>query len=159
MQEIKMEGLEQIARLARRLKNAPELIQEAKRRAFEEAAPEAKAIVDREIGGTGKVQSWQAPYVGSLGGYAAVRPKADTWTEPTKKEGNEYAVGAVTNAIVSGHRFPTPSGRKGYKYRGKSSRLSVPSKPFYEDAEPEVKELAVRTAKKVVAELVKEIGG
>ncbi len=159
MQEIKMEGLEQISQLARRLEDAPELIKEAKRRAFEEAAPEAKAIVDREIGGTGKVQSWQAPYVGSLGGYAAVRPKANTWTEQTKKKGNKYAVGAVTNAIVNGHKFPKPSGREGYKYRGKSSRQSVPSKPFYKNAEPEVKELAVRTAEKVVEELMKEIEG
>lgn len=158
MQEVDIKGLEQIDRLAKKLKASPEIMREARRKAFEEAAEGAKKTVDRHIGGRGRVKSWQEAQVGSRGGYAKVQPKADTWTEPTKKEGNQYAVGTVTNAIVSGHAFPgqgaiKKSRRKYYKdAAGRQNK--VPAKPFYDDAEPEIQALARETAEKVVRELM-----
>ncbi len=162
MQEIELRGLEQIDRLAQKLAKSPEIMARAKREAFQAAATEAKRIVDYSIstaleGNVGKVQRWQASQVGSRGGYAAVRPKKDTWTEATKKAGNRYAVGAVTNAIVSGHRFPTPSGRKYYKERILIPQQHVPGRPFYEDAKPLVQELAQRTARRVLEELLEHL--
>lgn len=159
MQEVSFKGLEQLDQLAKRLEKAPEVLRDARRRAFEEAAPQAKRIVDAHIGGTGKVRSWQTYSVGSKGGYAAVRPKKETYTAPTKKRGNRYAVGAVTNAIVSGHRFPSTRGRKGYKPRIQSGAMKVPGKPFYREAEPEIRALAIQTARKVEQEVLDALAG
>lgn len=157
MQEIKLTGMEQIERLSKKLDAAPEVFQEARKRAFEAAAPEAKRIVDRHIGGSGKVRSWQEAVVGSKGGYAAVRPKKETWTEASKRSGQRYAVGAVTNAIVSGHRFPRPSGRKDYKARIKISAQRVPGKPFYSQSAGEIEALAKRTANNIAEALMKHM--
>lgn len=67
-----------------------------------------------KIGGTGKVQSWQQKYMGSGGGYTAVRPAANTYD----RSGN--AVGYVTNAIEGGHRVRTGRGPS----RAKMQRVS-----------------------------------
>lgn len=166
MQEIELRGLEQIDRLAQKLAKSPEIMARAKREAFQAAATEAKRIVDYSIstaleGNVGKVQRWQEAQVGSRGGYAAVRPKKDTWTEATKKAGNRYAVGAVTNAIVSGHRFPTPrrgsKGRNRYRERIVTTHQRVPGRPFYEDAKPQIQELAQQTAQRVLEKLLEHL--
>lgn len=159
MQDIELRGLEEIDRLCEKLKRSPEVFQQARRECFEAAAREAERIVDRQIGGSGKVRSWQEATVGSRGGYARVAPKKDTWTEYTKKKGNRYAVGAVTNAIVSGHRFPSPSGRRYYKPRIRSGGMKVPGRPFYDQAGPQIQDLARRTAERVVERYLKEMEG
>lgn len=146
-----------IDRLVEKLTKSLNIIREAKRKAFEEAAPQLKQAVDTAIGGTGKVRSWQAQYVGSKGGFAAVRPKAKTFTEINGR-GKRYAVGAVTNAIDSGHRFPAPSGRdKHYRPRIKSGRQSVAGRQFYQQAEAQVPEIAQLAAQKVVDALVEHL--
>ena len=103
---------QELDKLLEKLRKSPSLFREARRRAMAMAAPEMKRELDRLIGGEGKVRSWQGQFVGSKGGYAAVRPLAKTYTEPTKKLGNRYAVGYVTNAINSGHAFPGTNGKK-----------------------------------------------
>lgn len=141
-------------RLVEKLSKSPEIIREAKRKAFEEAAPQLKQAVTVAIGGTGKVQSWQEQYVGSRGGYAAVRPKAKTFTEQNGR-GKRYAVGYVTNAINSGHAFPSTSGRNNrYRPRIKSGRQNVPGRGFYQAAEARVPEIAQAAAQKVVDALI-----
>ena len=82
------------------------------------------------IGGTGKVSGWQAPHMGSGGGYVAVRPKAETYQ--TTKSGKRYAVGYITNAIEGGHRHGGPrGGGKGYRYRPRYQTAAVPGRFFY----------------------------
>ena len=159
MQSIELRGLEEIDRLCEKLKRSPEVFQQARRECFEAAAREAERIVDRQIGGSGKVQRWQESTVGTRGGYARVAPKKETWTERTKKAGNRYAVGAVTNAIVSGHRFPSPSGRRYYKPRIRSGGMKVPGRPFYDQAGPQIRDLARRTAERVAKQYLKELEG
>ena len=159
MQSVELKGLEQIDRLCKRLERSPEAFAKARRECFESAAQEAKAIVDRQIGGSGKVQRWQESTVGTRGGDARVAPKKETWTERTKKAGNRYAVGAVTNAIVSGHRLPSPSGRRYYKPRIRSGGMKVPGRPFYDQAGPQIQDLARRTAERVVERYLKEMEG
>lgn len=105
MIEIKVDASE-LKELINKLDAAPAVIQEARRTAFEQAAPRMKQALDERIGGTGKVQSWQDYFVGSKGGYAAVRPKAKTYAKDSKGKTTKYAVGYVTNAIENGHRFP-----------------------------------------------------
>lgn len=89
--------------------------------------------VQREIGGTGKVAGWQAPHVGSGGGYVAVRAKANTYQ--TTKNGHKYAVGYITNAIEGGHKTagsrPGPKSER-YRYRGRNMVPAVPGRWFYD---------------------------
>ena len=94
---------------------------------FEELAEDLLQEVRGRIGGAGKVQRWQEKYVGSGGGYAAVRPKARTYDE----RGN--AVGYVTNAINSGHAVRKPGGQA-KRYRSQVKQSYVPGKGFYEAA-------------------------
>lgn len=78
--------------------------------------------VRSEIGGTGKVAGWQAPHMGSGGGYVAVRAKANEYQ--TTKSGKRYAVGYITNAFEGGHKIRKPQGGKGYRPRIKVAAVS-----------------------------------
>lgn len=143
MQEAHIDHSE-LTRLVERLAQSPKVLKEAKRQAFEAAAPKLKGLVDREIGGTGKVQSWQETYVGSKGGYAAVRPKAETWTARTNKKGNRYAVGHVTNAINSGHRV------RRNKLGFRTSARVIEGRYFYQRAQDHAEQVAQQTAGEII---------
>lgn len=150
----------QLERLVERLEQSPQVLKEAKRQAFQAAAPKLKAVVDAQIGGSGKVRSWQEAHVGSKGGYAAVRPKAKTYTKPTKKWGYKYAVGYVTNAINSGHSWPTPSSGNRLKgYRAGSKSGWVEGKGFYEAAQAKAEQVAQEAAGQIVQALTDHLGG
>lgn len=158
MQEIQIDKTE-LERLIDKLDAAPGVLREAKKKAVAAAAPKLKQAVDSKIGGAGKVRSWQGQFVGSKGGYAAVRPKAKTYTDPTKR-GKRYAVGYVTNAINSGHRFPPPPGKaKRYKPRIKSGRMNVPGRKFYETAEAQLSHIAQETGEQIIQELTQHLEG
>ena len=151
MQEIRIDKTE-LERLIDRLDAAPEVLREARRAAMEAAAPKLKQAVDAQIGGSGKVRGWQGQYVGSKGGYAAVRAKAKTYTEPTKG-GNRYAVGYVTNAVNSGHRFP--STKLGYR----TSAGVVPGRQYYQRAQGQVEAVAQEATRRVVDALTEHLEG
>ena len=51
---------------------------EKKRDLLEQVGTRLLQEVRTGIGSTGKVSGWQAPHMGSGGGYVAVRPKAET---------------------------------------------------------------------------------
>ncbi len=84
-------------------------LKDAQRRAHLAVGEAILADVKRRIGGSGKVQSWQAAHIGSGGGYVAVRAKADTFYTQQNAAGEtswgaqRYAVGYITNAIENGH--------------------------------------------------------
>jgi hypothetical protein len=160
VQEAKFEA-QAINDLLSRISESPEVLKEAKKKAFDEASVKLLDLVRQEIGGIGKVKSWQERYVGSMGGYAAARPKAKTWTD-TNKKGKRYAVGAVTNAINSGHRFP------GQGVHGKSRRWveetsktagTVQGLHFYENAQDLAKAVALEAAQQVADELLAHLEG
>ena len=154
--QLKADGFDS---LTRKLEKSPKVIAEAKRQAFAEAAPQMKRIVDVAIGGTGKVQSWQEQYVGSAGGYAAVRPLAKTFTEVNGK-GKRYAVGHVTNAVNSGHNFPTPSGKNArYRPRIRSGRQKVAGRYFYQMAQDQVPQIAEKVLRRVEETLQEHFEG
>lgn len=137
----------ELNRLIENLDQSPEVIKEAKCEAFESAAGKMKQALDSRIGGTGKVRSWQERYVGSKGGYAAVRPKAKTYTDKS----NRYAVGYVTNAINSGHRFPG---------QGKTKASGIVfGKRFYEAAQADVKQIAQESVNQVAETLKQHLEG
>lgn len=147
-------------KLLEKLRKFPSLFRDARRYAMEMAAPEMKRELDRLIGGHGKVQNWQGEFIGSEGGYAAVRPLAKTYTKPTKKLGNRYAVGYVTNAINSGHAFPRPSGKDSYyDPRIRSGKMKVPGRKFYQQADKKTQDIAKRAAERILADLKAHLEG
>ena len=160
MQDIQIDAAE-LDQLAERLAQSPELLREAKRQAFEAAAPRLLALVQTQIGGSGRAMSWQEKFVGSMGGYAAVRPRARTWIE-TKKERKRYAVGYVTNAINSGH---WKRGRGLYQdkrlksYKTISQADWVAGNHFYEAAREQAAPVAQEAAEKIVAALIDHLEG
>lgn len=145
--------------LLNRLEQAPEALREAKLQAMEAAAPKLKATVDLEIGGSGKVRSWQGSYVGSRGGYAAVRPEKDTFIETKGKQKmfragpKKYVVGYVTNAINRGHRWP----RNQWGFR--TTTAQVPGKEFYQRAQAQVEQVAQEAGEQVIRALVEHLEG
>lgn len=99
-----------------------------KRSALAAMGDELLQQVRGEIGGTGKVAGWQAPHVGSGGGYVAVRAKANTYQ--TTKGGKRYAVGYISKAVEGGHKIRKPQGGKGYRPRIKVA--AVPGRWSYD---------------------------
>lgn len=142
-----------LAALAERLEQAPQTLAEAKRRAFAEAAPKLKAAVDAEIGGTGKVRSWQGAFVGSKGGYAAARPKPRTFAQDRAGRPTKYAVGYVTNAINSGHGLPR--NKAGFYDRAKW----ISGKRFYQRAQTDVQDVAQEAGEQIVQALIDHLEG
>lgn len=144
----------EVARLVEKLTKAPQVLKEAKRQAFESAAPRLLSAVQFEIGGSGRVRSWQEKYVGSKGGYAAARPKAETYLETKGKQKGfragpkKYAVGYVTNAINNGHR--SPKNQRGHRTSGKVTA----GKPFYQRAQKAADQVAQDTAEQIVQALI-----
>lgn len=99
-----------------------------KRSALAALGDELLQQVRGEIGGTGKVAGWQAPHMGSGGGYVAVRAKANTYQ--TTKSGKRYAVGHISKAVEGGHKIRKPQGGKGYRPRIKVA--AVPGRWSYD---------------------------
>ena len=145
--------------MVQKLSQSPQVIKEAKRQAFQAAAPKLKTLVQTEIGGSGRVRRWQEGYVGSKGGYAAVRPKAETYIETKGKQKGfragpkRYAVGYITNAINSGHR--SPRNREGFRTNGRV----VAGKQFYQRAQAQAEQVAQETAQQIVQALTAHLGG
>ena len=84
-------------------------------------------------GGRDKVAGWQKTYIGSGGGYAAVRPVSP----PTGKG----SPGAITNAIVSGHAIRRPSGRSKRRYTPHIHVLHVDGIDFYDAMRSELPDM------------------
>ena len=126
-----------------------------KRALMERMAPKMLELVQQEIGGSGTVQGWQGPHIGSGGGYAAVRPEADTYK--TTPGGKRYAVGYVTNAIEGGHKHGGQRGseRLGYRYRPRIKTAAVPGKHFYQKVRqilPNLAESEIRSLLQTIKE-------
>lgn len=168
MQEAHIDHSE-LDRLVEKLAKSPQIIAQAKRQAFEDAAPKLQAAVQAKIGGSGRVRSWQGAFVGSKGGYAAARPQAKTYAESRGKQTYEehrrkphptYAVGYITNAINSGHR--TPSHRMGQTKGLRGYRVSttgwVEGKGSYEAAQDEAESVAQEAAEQIVQALMDHLG-
>lgn len=132
---------------------------ESKRRLLSELGQKMFQKVQGEIGGEGKVAGWQTPYMGSGGGYAAVRAKKDTWQ--TTKSGKRYAVGHITNAIEGGHKHGGRRGssRKGYKYRGRIHVAAVPGRWFYAAVRQMLPNMAEEEARELTKLLVDGLEG
>lgn len=122
------------------------------RREFHEAVAEEirdevlKSLENRAKSSTGKVAGWQESVVGTLGGYAAMRPR--------KGKIGKYAYGYITNALENGHAISRPrKARKGYKARVK--KRYVLGLHFYERAKPFAEKRAIDGANRL-ADTIKQ---
>ena len=145
--------------LDKRLDELLKRLPEERRRLHEELADMAKTEVDRKIGERlsegQRVKEWQDKFVGSKGGYAAVRAKAKTYAGKNVK----YAVGYITNAIESGHNIRTASG-KAKKARKSRAKMSwVPGRHFYLSARSTAKVEARHRVERFAKDLAERIGG
>lgn len=95
---------------------------------YQRVEPQLEAAVRQTVGGSGKVASWQEGAIGSYGRYAAVHPKPKTFYS-AREGGKKYAVGAITNAITSGHKS-----RSGDRVLGKHyyERAMIPARAILE---------------------------
>ena len=101
-------------------------------------------------GGRDKVAGWQKLYIGSGGGYAAVRPVSP----PTGKG----SPGAITNAIVSGHNIRRPSGRAA-RYTPEIHKLRVSGRDFYSAYRSELPKMLQREVERWGSEMAARLGG
>lgn len=149
-------------RVFENLDRVKDQIPEIKREFLDSLGRRMLSSVRWAIGGEGKVQSWQEYSIGSRGGYAAVRPKENTYQNSSKRE---YSVGFITTKIENGHRIRSPSGQaKGsYRYRGDAHKANrIPGRYFYKDSQAAVdnfakagKELADKIAQTIEREIKK----
>lgn len=130
-----------------------------KRQLLEDLGEELRSAVRGEIGGSGTVQGWQERYIGSGGGYVAVRPKADTYKVTAK--GKRYAVGHVTNAIEPGHKHRRPSQtlRPGYRYKPRIKTPAVPGKHFYAAVRAQLSGMGQREVAALAEKIARRLEG
>lgn len=126
---------------------------EMRRKLHGEFADVIKRRVDIEIGMTiddsqGEVKRWQTKYVGSGGGYAAVRA-VDTST------GNE-SPGAITNYLESGHKIRRPTGTN-KRYRPRIKKIYVDGRHFYERASKTIEAEIISIAEDFADEIIKNL--
>ena len=139
------------------------------RREFHEAVTEEireevlKSLGSRAKSNTGKVAGWQESVVGTLGGYAAMRPrkgKDDGEDEGKGKKGKgkkdkkSYAYGYITNAIESGHAISRPRNNR-KRYRARIKKRYVLGLHFYERAKPFAEKRAIDGANRL-ADTIKQ---
>jgi hypothetical protein len=98
----------------------------------------------------GKVKEWQTAYVGSGGGYAAVRA--------TDKEIGDNSPGAITNYLENGHQIRTPSGSN-KRYRPRIKKPYVDGFHFYAAARNTVEAKAIKAAEEFAEKFAKKLEG
>lgn len=151
-QSVKINGLEQ---LRDDLQKLAEELPEMRREIHEELAGQMLAEVQNALaqkaeGSSGTVAGWQESYVGTKGGYAAVRPKAKTFHEG-------YAVGYITNAIENGHAIRRPSG-KWKHYRARVKKRYVLGLHFYRQVQGNrLEKLALDAANRLADQIQKTL--
>lgn len=128
MQSVEISGLKEIQK---RLEGYPEAMKKARSEFFEEAGREMLSTVRRRIGGQGYVANVQDQYVGSGGGYAAVRAKAKTALRG-------YAAGYITNALENGHVVRKSSETDKRKRKSRKNTDRVAGKYMYRMTEADV---------------------
>lgn len=125
MQSVSITGIEDLNDdFGKLLKRFPKM----KRNFHEKAADILKRHVDNEINKSdlndshGKIRGWQVKYVGSKGGYAAIRA--------TDTSSGKNSPGAITNYLENGHKIRKPSGKNKY-YKRRVKKIYVDGFHFY----------------------------
>lgn len=91
----------------------------------------------------GRIRGYQEHYVGSGGGYAAVRA-----VKGMGPSGYDDSPGAITNYLENGHRIRQPSGTAKRRRKGRAKKPYVDGFHFYAAAERNAEIVALAAAEK-----------
>lgn len=136
-----------------------EAMPELRREMHEQIGRAAKQEVDLSISGSGvndgsgKVRGWQKKYIGSLGGYAAVRSIGSKDGASTGRN----SPGAITNYLENGHAIRKPSGKRGYRPRIRVVR--VRGYQFYQAARTVMDATAIQAAEEFADKMAERMEG
>jgi hypothetical protein len=121
-----------------------------------EAGGALLSVVRSEIGASGlndsggKVRGWQEMYVGSGGGYAAVRPVAGG--------GRGRNPGAITNYLESGHKVRGSSGHAKRRRKSRAKQARVRGFHFYRQSRIQAQAAAVGAANRYAEAIAGRLG-
>lgn len=154
-QSVKIDGLEHLQEDLKKLaEELPELRREAHERLAGQMLLEVrKNLSQRAEASSGTAAGWQESYVGTKGGYAAVRPKAGEFVE---YKSTKYAVGYITNAIENGHAIRRPSGSWKH-YRARIKRRYVLGLKFYQQTGGKLEKMAIEEANRLADSIQKSL--
>ena len=111
------------------------------------------SFTDENPGGGDKIRRWQKIYIGSGGGYAAVRPVGS-------KDGGgvgKNSAGAITNYLEGGHKT---RGSKAQKPKKSSLKVAyVNGYHFYQTARSSVEAKAIKAAEQFANKLAGQLEG
>lgn len=157
MPDVTVQGLDKLTRALEDVeKDAPQM----QRRVHEQLGQELQGTVQTKVytvltRRTGKVGRWQVKYIGSGGGYAAVRA--------AKSPAGPNGAGAVTNYIVRGHvkrvsRFwSAKQTRRTRTLRAKASGNWVSGRDFYAASRAEAPRLLERAANALAEQIANKL--
>ncbi|WP_147539482.1 hypothetical protein [Anaerotruncus rubiinfantis] len=157
MQSVETKELDALSRTMNELLDE---LPEMRRELHEELGELAKKEVDTAIAASGlndasgKVRRWQKIYIGSGGGYAAVRPIGS-------RDGGGVgpdSAGAITNYLEGGHKIRPPSGT-GASYRPRIKVAYVNGYHFYQTARTSFEAKAIRLAEEFVQKVADRLEG
>lgn len=134
--------------LSKRLNDIAEEFPEKNRELHIKLGGTIKSIVNSKIGGTGKVRGWQKVFIGSKGGYAAVR-SISTMT------GNK-SPGAITNYVNSGHKIRPHRSSK--RYYSRINVAYVNGKRFYEKSVVDSESELIKAAEEFAQQIADDLG-
>lgn len=131
-----------------------------KKELFQKMAPALKKLLDQSILATdindshGHIRGYQQYYLGSGGGYAAVRAQ--------KGKTGRDSPGAITNYLENGHKARTRGYGSTAKFRthgkgGRALQARVRGRHFYYNSTQEVEALALKLGTEFMRELEKEL--
>jgi len=102
----------------------------------------------------GRIKGYQDYFVGSLGGYAAVRA-----IRGLGPHGYSDSPGALTNYLENGHRIRRPSGRAKKRRRGRAKQAYADGFHFYEAARQTAESIAYEAAYRYAEDLAQMLEG
>ncbi|MCL2045734.1 MAG: hypothetical protein FWG88_05055 [Oscillospiraceae bacterium] len=164
---IEYKGLEELdRRFASAMRDRPELRLQMHIEVSKELQYEVLDQIDRvgirqsgdKIGNanrpTGGLRDWQSRYVGSGGGYAAVRPigKADGGGT------GRNSAGAITNYLERGHKVRRPSGKAKRQRKSRGRYGYARGYYFYTAARSRAQQVAIAAANAYAQRMLERIG-
>lgn len=151
-----------LAELRTRIDNANNSIPDLQRAAHERLGQVIQRTVRGNISTSlndshGKIAGWQDIFVGSGGGYVAVRAA----TSPTGRNG----AGAVTNYLENGHvkrqrrTYVKKQSRNIRVIRAQASNNWVEGRHFYQKSKSSLQRVVQQEAENILNQLVSNLGG
>lgn len=147
MQAVDLTDLE---KLDKRLENLLKEFPEKRKDLHDNLADLIKNKVDSEISKSVndsymKIRKWQGKYVGSKGGYAAVRA-VDTSV-------GKNSPGAITNYLEGGHKIRKPEGKNKY-YKSRVKKIYVDGFHFYENSSKQIESEAISMIENFIDDII-----